>query len=145
MVVYIALFAAAIVVGDHLSWRFGGDLDASPSAPTTTGWRSRAASLAVAYVIAITAGITEEIVFRAYAITRLEELGWRRAAVHRARRGVHRCCTSTRGSSRSSLIGAVTAAFTWLFRWKRSIWPVMVAHALFDGVQLTLAASFAGN
>ena len=94
----------------------------------------------MAYVISITAGITEEIVFRAYAITRLEELGWKRAAfivpgvvftLLHLYQGVfaivaHRCgdrrpspgCTG--GSGR--------------------FWPVMVAHALFDAVQLTLAA-----
>ena len=64
--------------------------------PDDDGVALTAASLAVAYIISITAGITEEIVFRAYAITRLEELGWRRAAFIVPGRGVHRCCTSTR-------------------------------------------------
>ena len=142
VVVYIALFTAATIAGT-IFVALGGDLDSVTETSGDDRVALSAASLAVAYVISITAGITEEIIFRAYAITRLEELGWRRAAVI-VPGVVFTLLHLYQGLLALVLIGAITVAFTWLFRWKRSIWPVMVAHALFDGVQLTLAA-FAGN
>jgi membrane protease YdiL (CAAX protease family) len=135
--VYVALFAAA-VVASNLYIAFGGDIDDLGGDDVTVDFT--AASLAVAYVISLTAGVTEEVVFRAYAITRLEELGWKRAAVV-VPGVVFTVLHLYQGIFGTLLIGAVTVAFTWLYRWKRSIWPVMVAHALFDAVQLTLAAA----
>lgn len=134
---YLALLAAFIVVstlfvafgGDPDEWADGGESEIDLSA----------ASLSVAYLIAITAGVTEEILFRAYAITRLEELGWRRAA-YVVPGVVFALLHLYQGLIAIALIGGVTVAFTWLYRWKRSVWPVMLAHALFDAVQLTLAA-----
>jgi membrane protease YdiL (CAAX protease family) len=135
--VYGALIAAFVLVAPIYTAVGGTTPDDSGAVELT------AASLAVAYVIAITAGITEEIIFRAYAITRLEELGWRRAAVV-VPGVVFTLLHLYQGVLAVVLIGAVTAAFTWLYRWKRSIWPVMVAHALFDAVQLTLVALTSG-
>lgn len=136
-VVYAALIAAVMVVGS-VYLALGGELD-DPGATEDSGVALSAASLAVAYVISITAGITEEIIFRAYAITRLEELGWRRAAVW-VPGVVFTVLHLYQGLAAIAFIGAITVVFTWLYRWKRSIWPVMVAHALFDAVQLTLVA-----
>lgn len=141
VVVYLALIGAAMVL-NVVYVTFGGDLEQlADEAATDDGVALTVASLAIAYVISITAGVTEEIVFRAYAITRLEELGWRRAA-YVVPGVVFTLLHLYQGIWAVVLIGAITAAFTWLYRWKRSIWPVMVAHALFDGVQLTLAAVF---
>ena len=136
--VYLALLAAAMVAGS-LFVAFGGDIDELSENADEGGVALSAASLAVAYVISITAGVTEEVLFRAYAITRLEELGWRRAA-YVVPGVVFTLLHLYQGVLAIVLIGAITAAFTWLYRWKRSVWPVMVAHALFDAVQLTLAA-----
>lgn len=142
VVVYIALFGAAMFVGG-LYVALGGDLDTVSEPAEEGAVPLTAASLAVAYVISIMAGVTEEIVFRAYAITRLEELGWRRAA-YVVPGVVFTLLHLYQGIMAVALIGAITAAFTWLYRWKRSIWPVMLAHALFDGVQLTLVALTVG-
>ena len=118
----------------------GGDPETlNEAASEDDGVALSAASLAVAFVISITAGITEEIIFRAYAITRLEELGWKWAAVI-VPGVVFTLLHLYQGVLALLLIGSVTVVFTALFRWKRSIWPVMVAHALFDAVQLTIAA-----
>jgi membrane protease YdiL (CAAX protease family) len=138
--VYAALFGAAIVVG-AIYVGLGGDPD-SIGSDESSDVAFTAVSLAVAYVISLTAGVTEEVVFRAYAITRLQELGWKRAAVV-VPGLVFTLLHLYQGLLSIVLIGAVTVAFTWLYRWKRSIWPVMVAHALFDAVQLTLAAALA--
>jgi membrane protease YdiL (CAAX protease family) len=142
VVVYMALFGAAIVAGS-IFVALGGDVESLSETSDDDGVALTAASLVVAYVISITAGITEEVLFRAYAITRLEELGWRRAAVI-VPGVVFTLLHLYQGLVAVVLIGAITVAFTWLFRWKRSIWPVMVTHALFDAVQLTIAA-FAGS
>lgn len=104
-----------------------------------TGVSLTAATLIAGYVISISAGITEEIVFRAYAITRLEQLGWKRSAfvvpgVLFASLHIYQ------GITAFFAIGAVTVVLTWLYKWKRSLLPVMVAHALFDAGQITLAA-----
>jgi membrane protease YdiL (CAAX protease family) len=136
VVVYLSLFAAAMIAG-NLYIAFGGDIDDLAGSDTEIDFT--AASLIVAYVISITAGVTEEIVFRAYAITRLEELGWRRAAFI-VPGVVFTVLHLYQGVWAIALIGGVTVAFTWLYRWRRSIWPVIVAHALFDAVQLTWAA-----
>ena len=134
--VYGALFGTAILV-ESIRLALGGEIQDAED--VGDGVALTAASLAVAYVISITAGVTEEIIFRAYAITRLEELGWRRAAVW-APGVVFTLLHLYQGVFAVVYIGAITVVFTWLYRWKRSIWPVVVAHALFDGVQLTLAA-----
>jgi membrane protease YdiL (CAAX protease family) len=134
--VYLALFTAAILAS-NLYVAFGGDFE--DLGGDSADIEFTAVSLVVAYVISLTAGVTEEIVFRAYAITRLEELGWKRAAVI-VPGVVFTVLHLYQGLFGTLLIGAVTVAFTWLYRWKRSIWPVIVAHALFDGVQLTIAA-----
>lgn len=98
-----------------------------------------AGSLVVAAVLSLTAGVTEEIVFRAYAITRLEELGWRRAALV-VPGAVFTLLHLYQGVLAVLFIGGITAVLTWLYRWRRSVWPVMVAHALYDATVLTIAA-----
>jgi membrane protease YdiL (CAAX protease family) len=139
VVVYLALLGAAMLASS-VYLAFGGDLDNLAAGDDEGGVALTAPSMAVAYVISLTAGITEEVVYRAYAITRLEELGWRRAA-YVVPGAVFTLLHLYQGVLAVLLIGAVTVAFTWLYRWKRSIWPVMLAHALFDGVQFTIAAA----
>src|SRR5690606_38501172 len=122
----------------------GGDVEslaerAAEEAEESGGVALSAASLAGAAVLSVTAGITEEIIFRAYAITRLQELGWRRAAVV-VPGVVFTLLHLYQGVWAIVLIGAVTAVFTALYVWKRSIWPVVIAHVLFDAAQFTIQA-----
>jgi membrane protease YdiL (CAAX protease family) len=136
---YVAL-VIGVIVGSGVYAAFGGDLEAlydeAESSAGTSG--SSAALLAVAYVIAITAGITEEILFRAYAITRLEQLGWGRwAAIASAI--VFATLHLYQGVVAFFGIAAITVVFTFLYRWKRTLLPLMLAHALYDAVQLTIA------
>lgn len=90
--------------------------------------------------IAIVAGVGEEIVYRAYAITRMEEAGYGRAAVW-APWAIFTVVHVYQGLIAIPIIGAVGAVFVWLYRWQRSIWPVMVAHALYDVGVLALLLS----
>lgn len=147
---FVACYGALIVgamVGVAVYTAFGGDVEAllDDSAGDDGGGNVplTAASLTVAYVIAITAGITEEIVFRAYAITRLEQLGWGKwAAV--AAGGVFTLLHLYQGVIPVFAIGAITVVFTVLYKWKRTLLPLILAHALYDAAQLTIAA-LSGN
>lgn len=89
--------------------------------------------------VALTAGVTEEIVFRGYAISRLEEAGHARAAVWLPW-AVFTVLHLYQGPLSLVFVGIVGGVFTWLFRWQRSVWPVMVAHALYDITVLLFAA-----
>ncbi len=114
----------------------GGDLDdtAADDLDLTIG------TLLAVLALSLTAGVGEEIVYRAYAITRMEEAGYGRAAVW-APWAVFTVVHLYQGWIAIPVIGAVSAVFVWLFLWKRSIWPVMVAHALYDIGVLLLAAA----
>lgn len=137
---YVAL-VIGVLVGSALYAAFGGDLEAfldEAERANDGGGGPSAALLVVAYVIAITAGVTEEIVFRAYAITRLEQLGWGRwAAVAAA--AVFTLLHLYQGVIAVFAIGGITVVFTLLYKWKRTLLPLIVAHALYDAVQLTIA------
>jgi membrane protease YdiL (CAAX protease family) len=136
---YVAL-VIGVIVGAGVYATFGGDLEAlAEEVEGNVGTDGPSvALLVVAYVIAITAGITEEIVFRAYAITRLEQLGWGRwgaiasvllfASLH-----LYQGVVAFFG------ITAITVVFTFMYRWKRTLLPLMLAHALYDAIQLTIA------
>ena len=137
---YVALIIG-VIVGSGIYTAFGGDLDVlldDAQNRTSGGGGPSVALLAVAYVIALTAGITEEIVFRAYAITRLEQLGWGRwAAIASAL--LFASLHLYQGVVAFFGIGAITIVFTLGYRWKRTLLPLMAAHALYDAVQLTIA------
>lgn len=88
-------------------------------------------SLAVALGLSLVAGLSEEVVYRAYGITRLEELGMPRAAMV-VPWAVWTLQHLYAGILAPLVVGAVGATWVWLYRWKRSIWPLVVAHALYD-------------
>ncbi len=89
--------------------------------------------------IAVTAGLGEEIVYRAYAITRMEEAGYGRAAVLVVPWAIFTVEHLYQGWIAIPVIGAVAAVFVWLYRWKRSVWPLVVAHAAYDAVIVAVA------
>lgn len=132
-------YGAIIVVGIFVLVLSGGVDESATSSDGGPGISLTAASLAAAYLISISAGITEEIVFRAYAITRLEQLGWKKAAFI-VPGVVFASLHLYQGVVAIFAIGSVTIILTWMFKWKRSLLPIMLAHALFDAGQLTLAA-----
>lgn len=90
-----------------------------------------------ALAISLVAGVGEEIVYRAYAISRMEEAGFGRAAVW-VPWAVFAAVHLYQGPLAVLVIAGVGGVFVWLYRWQRSIWPVMVAHAGYDAVLLLL-------
>jgi membrane protease YdiL (CAAX protease family) len=93
-----------------------------------------------ALALSIVAGIGEEIVFRAYAIARMEEAGYVRAARWLPLL-VFTVVHLYQGPLALLYIGAVGGVFTWLYLWRRSVWPCMVAHFLYDATILLVAAT----
>lgn len=131
---FIALYSVLVVVAIVVT-AVGGDLDSVADEETfdlTVG------TALAGVAIALSAGVGEEIVYRAYAITRMEEAGYARAAVW-APWALFTVVHLYQGPLAVIVIGAVAAVFTWLFRWKRSVWPVMVAHAGYDIVVIAFA------
>jgi membrane protease YdiL (CAAX protease family) len=116
---------------------FDGDIERTTDAPDvdlTIGFAF------IALTISVTAGVCEELIYRAYAITRMEQLGWTRAALV-VPWAVWTAQHLYAGPPALLVIGAVGAPLVWLYRWKRSLWPVVVAHALYDiGIFLVNAA-----
>lgn len=125
----VLVIAVAVLAG-------GGELDDTP----TDDLELTVGTLLAAIALSVTAGVGEEIVYRAYAITRMEEAGYGRAAVW-APWAVFTLLHLYQGWVAVPVIGAVSAVFVWLFLWKRSIWPVMVAHALYNLGVLLLAVT----
>lgn len=134
----VCCYGAILAVG-LVAIAVSGVGEEATSTDRDTGVSLTAASLAAAYLISLSAGITEEIVFRAYAITRLEQLGWKKAAFI-VPGVVFTLLHLYQGVIAIFAIGSITVVLTWLYKWKRSLLPVMLAHALFDAGQLTLAA-----
>jgi membrane protease YdiL (CAAX protease family) len=134
---FIAVITIALVVNTVIL-SFGGELD---EATGTESVDLSAGVIAAILLISLSAGFSEEIVFRAYAITRMEEAGFRRAAVW-VPWAVFTMPHLYQGPMALLVIGAVAAVFVWLYRWQRSVWPVMLAHALYNiGILLLSAAS----
>jgi membrane protease YdiL (CAAX protease family) len=134
---FIAVIAIAVVV-NTIILSFGGELEEATDAEAVD---LSAGVLVAILLIALAAGVGEEIVFRAYAISRMEEAGFGRAAIW-VPWGVFTVIHLYQGPIALLVIGAVGAVLVWLYRWQRSVWPVMVAHALYDiGILLLSAAS----
>ena len=136
---FIALLTVVLVV-QSIVLAAGGDIDDTDAEPAI-------AELTVGVVLAgiaisLVAGVGEEIVFRAYAISRMEEAGYGRAALV-VPWAVFALLHLYQGPVAVLAIGAVGAVFVWLYRWKRSVWPVMVAHALYNVTIILLSAATA--
>jgi membrane protease YdiL (CAAX protease family) len=113
---------------------------ADPAEPGSSDVTLTVGTVVAAILIAVAAGVGEEIVYRAYSITRLEELGWVRTAIW-APWAVFTVQHLYQGPEAIVLIGAVAGTFVWLYRWQRSVWPVIVAHVLYDLFVLLLVAT----
>lgn len=129
-----AVFSAGVVITTFL-FAIGRD---PVGQQTETGLRGHLppieltiASMVTVLLIAFTAGVTEEAVYRGYAITRMEQAGWPRAALF-APWALWTAQHLYQGPIAIFVVGAVGAPLVWLFWWRRSVWPVMVAHAMYD-------------
>jgi CAAX protease family protein len=91
-----------------------------------------------AVLIAVTAGVTEEIVVRGYAQTRLEQLRvptWVIVLLPTALWGVLHVY---QGLGAGLTIFCLGLMYAWYYQRTRRLWPLILAHTLFDMTQLVL-------
>jgi membrane protease YdiL (CAAX protease family) len=94
-----------------------------------------------AFVIAITAGVTEEVVVRGYAQTRLEQLRAPTAVILLLPTALWGLLHLYEGPGSAATIFCLGMLYAWYYHRTRRLWPIIIAHALFDLTQLTLLLS----
>ncbi len=91
-----------------------------------------------ALVIATTAGVTEEIVVRGYAQTRLEQLGAPAAVVILLPTGLWGLLHLYEGPGAALTILCLGLMYAIYYQRTRRLWPLILAHGLFDLTQLAI-------
>ena len=91
-----------------------------------------------AFVIATTAGVTEEVVVRGYAQTRLEQLKMPTAVILLLPTALWGLLHLYEGAGPAVTIFCLGLLYAWYYHRTRRLWPIIIAHALFDLAQLTL-------
>ena len=91
-------------------------------------------------VISIVAGISEEITYRAYGITRMEQAGWPRAALV-APWAVWTAQHLYQGPIAILVVGSVGVPLVLFFHRRRTVYPLIVGHALYDIAIFAVALS----
>jgi membrane protease YdiL (CAAX protease family) len=97
-------------------------------------------TLALALAIVVVAPLTEEILFRGYALRAISKRWGRWPALL--------ITTTVFGVAHGEgalLTGALGLIFAWVALRRETIWPTIVAHALINGVSLTLLLSGAAQ
>jgi uncharacterized protein len=85
------------------------------------------------------AGVTEEIVYRGYAIERLTFLTGRRWLAALLAGAAFLVAHWSWGATQLILVGFATLIFTSLYLWRRDLLCCMLAHALADLIGFALA------
>jgi membrane protease YdiL (CAAX protease family) len=98
-----------------------------------------------AVLIAVTAGITEEIVVRGYAQTRLEQLRAPTAVILLLPTALWGVLHVYQGLGAALTIFGLGLMYAWYFHRTRRLWPLILAHILFDMTQLVLILTGAGT
>jgi membrane protease YdiL (CAAX protease family) len=98
-----------------------------------------------AVFIAVTAGVTEEIVVRGYAQTRLEQLRAPAAAILLLPTALWGVLHVYQGLGAALTIFGLGLMYAWYFQRTRRLWPLILAHILFDMTQLVLILTGAGG
>jgi uncharacterized protein len=89
-----------------------------------------------AVLIAVTAGVTEEIVVRGYAQTRLEQLRAPTAVIILLPTALWGVLHVYQGVGAALTIFGLGLMYAWYFQRTRRLWPLILAHTLFDATQL---------
>ena len=89
-----------------------------------------------AVLIAVTAGVTEEIVVRGYAQTRLEQLRASTAVILLLPTALWGVLHVYQGLGAALTIFGLGLMYAWYFNRTRRLWPLILAHILFDLTQL---------
>jgi membrane protease YdiL (CAAX protease family) len=89
-------------------------------------------------VIAVGAGVTEEIMVRGYAMTRLQQLGAPPAVIVLVPTALWSLLHIYQGPAAVAVIFGLGLVWALWFQRTRRLWPLIIAHALFDLTQLLL-------
>jgi membrane protease YdiL (CAAX protease family) len=89
-----------------------------------------------AVLVAVTAGLTEEVVARGYAQTRLEQLRAPTAVIVLLPTGLWAILHVYQGLGAALTIFGLGLMYAWYFHRTRRLWPLILAHTLFDMTQL---------
>jgi membrane protease YdiL (CAAX protease family) len=89
-----------------------------------------------AVLIAVTAGVTEEIVVRGYAQTRLEQLRASTAVILLLPTALWGILHVYQGLGAALTIFCLGLMYAWYYHRTRRLWPLILAHLLFDMTQL---------
>lgn len=98
-----------------------------------------------AVLIATTAGATEEIVVRGYAQTRLEQLRAPTAVIVLLPTALWGVLHVYQGLGAALTIFCLGLMYAVYFQRTRRLWPLILAHTLFDGTQLVFILAGAGS
>lgn len=129
---WVASWVLVYVVGSLLSGLGSNEVDFLPKALPL--WFR----ITDALVIAVTAGITEEVVVRGYAQTRLEQLRAPTPVIILLPTGLWALLHLYQGVGPAVTIFILGLAYAVWFHATRRLWPLIIAHAMFDLTQLAL-------
>ena len=127
---FVCVFGAALV-GGIIIYVVQSLLDSDASRNVNTDADLTVRYFIVALAFSVTAGITEEAIWRGYAVARMEQAGFVRMAIIAP--SVLWMLLHLYGGP-YTLIGVsfIGAPLVWMAWWKRSVWPLMLAHAGWD-------------
>jgi membrane protease YdiL (CAAX protease family) len=131
-VLWVASWVLVYVVGSLLSGLGSNNVDFLPKALPL--WFR----IVDALVIAVTAGVTEEMVVRGYAQTRLEQLRAPTAVVIVLPTALWGLLHLYQGLGPALTIFCLGLVYAIWFHATRRLWPLIIAHVLFDLTQLAL-------
>ena len=130
MVLWVASFVLVLVLAQLFQFFGTREVDFLPE-NLPLWFRSLQAVL-----IAVTAGVTEEIVVRGYAQTRLEQLRASTAVILLLPTILWAALHVYQGLGAALTIFGLGLMYAWYFQRTRRLWPLVLAHVLFDMTQL---------
>ena len=130
LVLWVASFVLVLVLAQLFQYFGTREVDFLPES-LPLWFRSLQAVL-----IAVTAGVTEEIVVRGYAQTRLEQLRVSTAVILLLPTALWAGLHVYQGLGAALTIFGLGLMYAWYFQRTRRLWPLILAHVLFDMTQL---------
>jgi len=130
LALWVASFVLVLVLAQLFQYFGTREVDFLPQGPPLW-FRSLQAVL-----IAVTAGVTEEIVVRGYTQTRLEQLRASTPTILLLPTALWAALHVYQGLGAALTIFGLGLMYAWYFQRTRRLWPLILAHVLFDMTQL---------
>jgi membrane protease YdiL (CAAX protease family) len=126
----VCMFGAAMV-GGLLIFALQELLGSEASSNVNSDTELTVRYLVLALALSITAGVTEEAIWRGYFVARMEQAGFVRWAII-GPSAVWVLLHVYGGPYTLIGITFIGAPLVWMAWWKRSVWPLMLAHVAWD-------------